>query len=279
LNLRQALGSVRKALRNKDFEDASIEGEILLRHILKVERAYLFSHLDDVLTSFQEDALKKVLARRIQEEPVSYIIGHKEFYGLDFIVDNRVLIPRPESELMVEKTIEIVKKQKITTIADIGTGSGAIAISLAVNLPDVIIHATDISKDALEVARQNCKKHRVEDRIVLLQGDLLEPLPGTYDLIVANLPYVKTADIKEQKSLRFEPGLTLDGGEAGLDVIGKAVRQADKKLNKKGCMIIEIGQGQAESVCELIKKEYPTSVIQVYPDLAGIARIIRFCLT
>lgn len=279
MNLKQALNHAHAALRDKDIEEAALEGEILLRHVLAIDRVCLFSHLDGELTSRQEAILKQALARRRKGEPIAYITGHREFYGLDFIVNHNVLIPRPESELLVEKAIELAQSRNITQIADVGTGSGAIAISVAVNLPGVIVYATDISARVLAVARKNCRRYGVVDRVVLLQGDMLEPLPGPVDLIIANLPYVRASVLPAGNPLRFEPRLALDGGKEGLDRINVLCHQAGAMLCKKGYLLLEIGQGQAERVSELLKREFPAAVIEIRRDLAGIERVMSLRLT
>lgn len=277
MNLKQALAHARETLRNNNIEDAPLEGEILLRYVLGVSRARFFSQLDEELSPGQGQDLKGALERRVGGEPAAYITGHREFFGLDFIVNRDVLTPRPETELLVEKAIALAGKRPIKKIADIGTGSGAIAISLAVNLPRVTIYATDISSRALGVARRNCKKHGVEDRIVLLHGNMLKPLQENVDLIVANLPYVRAADVKG--TLSFEPLRALNGGEDGLDSIRLFCRQAAKKLAKQGCLLLEVGQGQARNVSALLEKEFPGAVSEIYRDMAGIERAISLSLT
>jgi release factor glutamine methyltransferase len=279
VKLRQALENAREALRDKEIEDASLEGEILLRYVLGLSRARLFSQLEGQIDAEHEKALKKSLERRLSGEPTAYIIGIREFYGLNFIVDRRVLIPRPESELLVEKAIELAGKRKMATIADIGTGSGAIAVSLAVNLPGVTIYAIDISAPALEVAAKNCQTHKVADKVVLLQGDMLEPLPGPVDMIIANLPYVKASDLTALRTLDFEPPLALNGGVDGLDIIRVFCNQAGEKLNPDGCLLMEIGQGQAERVTALLRKAFPSALIEIKRDLAGIERMVSLWLT
>lgn len=195
MNRKEALAGVRKILTDNHVADAALEGEILLRHALKINRAQLFSELDGEVKPSDLDALMRLAERRVKGEPSAYITGSKEFYGLDFIVNRHVLIPRPETELLVEKAIGLCRRYSYSKFADIGTGCGAIAVSLAVNLPKVKIYATDISAKALEVAGQNCVKHAVADKITLLQGDLLEPLLESVDLVIANLPYVRESDM------------------------------------------------------------------------------------
>lgn len=279
MNRRQALAYDRRTLADKNIPDAALEGEILLRHVLGLSRARLFSDLDEDISLAQEAALNKLLERRIQGEPSAYITGHREFFGLDFKVDRNVLIPRPETELLVEKAVRLARSHATSRIADIGTGCGAIAISLAANLPGVTIYATDISAPALEVARDNCRRHGVTDRVILLEGDMLEPLTESVDMIIANLPYVCESDIPRRGPLSFEPGLALNGGEDGLDWLRILCRQAGKKLRRQGFVLLEIGQGQAEAMTALLQETYPTGSVEVERDLAGIKRVISLRLT
>jgi release factor glutamine methyltransferase len=270
---REALARARDILAKSDIEDASLEGEILLRHVLKIDRSQLYSDLDLELNTEQEKSLDKLLQRRRRGEPSAYITGHREFYGIDFQVDRRVLIPRPETELLVERVIEVCCLHPyITTIADIGTGCGAIAVTLAVILRDVKIRATDISAEALCVAVKNAAVNNVKSRISFLQGNLLEPLRGPVDLIVANLPYVKTADLPTD---RFEPVQALDGGTDGLDKIREICMQVGGKLHDGGYLFLEVGEGQAKAVSTLLHDLYPGALPEVVrQDLAGIDRLI-----
>jgi len=279
VNRRQALTYARGTLADSNIDDASLEGEILLRHVLGLSRARLYSDIDHNVSPANDKALRKLLERRIQGEPSAYITGHREFYGLDFRVDRNVLIPRPETELLVEKAIRLAQSHAISGMADIGTGCGAIAISLAVNLPRVTVYATDVSAPALEVARSNCKKHGVADRIVFLQGDMLEPLPEPVDLIIANLPYVRESDLSRSGPLNFEPALALNGGEDGLDRIRVLCRQAGNKLRSQGFILLEIGQGQAEETTALSQEIFPSARIEIESDLAGIERVVSLRLT
>ena len=279
MNLKQALSQARKILAENKIDDASIEGEILLRHVLEITRAQLFSSLDNDIGAAQFDNFMKIVARRASGEPTAYITGHREFYGLDFTVNPHVLIPRPETELLVDKAISLCCKYSYSKITDIGTGCGAIVVSLAVNLPSVKIYATDISTEALKLAEQNCMKHGVAGRITLLLGDLLEPLPEPVDLIIANLPYVRAADIPAKGPLSFEPKLALNGGEKGLDKIKLICYQAGKKLKKNGSLLLEIGQGQAEEVVSNLHNIFPQAPIDIEKDLSGIIRVICLRLT
>lgn len=215
MTLKQALRRARDILVESNIDDAPLEGELLLRHTLKIDRVQLYLELDKELTPQQEQTFRGLLERRLNGEPSAYITGRREFYGLDFNVSPAVLIPRPESELLVETALAIAKNRPLFTIDDVGTGSGAIAISLALELPQTVIYATDISAAALKVARLNCRKHGVSDRVRLLEGNLLEPLPEPVDLIVANMPYVRKSELNPQS----EPPLALDGGANGTESI------------------------------------------------------------
>jgi release factor glutamine methyltransferase len=277
VNRKEALTEARKILTKNGIDDASLEGEILLRHVLKISRAQLFSDLENDVSASNYKTLMKLIKRRIKGEPSAYITGKKEFYGLDFIVDRNVLIPRPETELLVDQAINLCRNLHYSKIADIGTGCGAIAISLAVNLPTVRIYATDISAKALEVASQNCVKHSVAARIIFIKGSMLEPLPESVDLIIANLPYVREADIRGP--LSYEPRMALNGGEKGLDKIEQICLQAGDKLNINGSLLLEIGQGQADDVKAILHKYFPSGSIEIKKDLAGIDRVVHLRLT
>ncbi len=277
MTLKQALSQAKRVLAANNIEDASLEGELLLRHVLKISRVQLYLDLDQELTSQQETDFWDTISRRLSGEPTAYITGHREFYGLDFYINSNALIPRPESELLVEKVLHLAQHHSISTIADVGTGCGAIAISLALNLPQVKIYATDISAPALEVAAMNCQRHRVAQRIQLLPGDMLEPLPEPVDLIVTNLPYVKYSEL--HPSADFEPVLALNGGSDGLEKIRQLCRQVSNKLHPEGYLLLEMGQGQSEAVTTLLHSLFPQAEIEVTPDLSGIDRVVSLTLT
>jgi len=279
VTLKQVLDQARQIFTTNRIEDASLEGEILLRHALKIDRARLYSDFDRELGDDQKDRFWNLVQRRVSGEPTAYITGHREFYGLDFYIDHRVLIPRPETELLVEKALELAQARTMVAVADIGTGCGAIAISLARHLPRLKIYASDVSAGALEVARINCQKHGVVDRIQLRQGDMLEPLPEPVDLIMANLPYVTGEEISRSALADFEPLIALDGGADGLDKIKRLCEQATDKLSHDGCILLEIGLGQGRPVVGLIHRHFPSASAEVIPDLQGIERVVSLCLT
>ncbi len=275
--IRQLLADASKSLAKGRIEDAALEAEVLLRYVLGVSRVDLFSNLDQNLSAEKELTFWQLLKRRLNGEPSAYITHHREFYGLDFYVDNRVLIPRSETETLVEKAVSYARHHSVQTIVDVGTGCGAIAISMALNLPETRIYAIDISASALKVAYLNCRRHGVADRILLLQGSMLDPVAENADLIVANLPYVATPDLNQVNTSGFEPSLALDGGINGIQKIHELCHHADK-LNPGGGMILEIGQGQSDLVVNLILEAFPQAEIEVTPDLHGIERVVSFSL-
>jgi release factor glutamine methyltransferase len=273
VNRRGALGQARDILAKNGIEEASLESEILLRHALGINRAQLYADLDIELSPKQEKSFGRLFERRQRGEPAAYITGHREFYGLDFKVNRHVLIPRPETELLVELAIDICRTHpNIATVADIGTGCGNIAVSLSVNLRNVKIRAIDISGEALSVAVINAAANKVKSRVSFLQGNLLEPLQKPVDLIAANLPYVKTADLPRND---FEPRAARDGGKDGLDAIKNLCLQAEKRLKRGGFLLLEIGEGQAAAVKALLQKTFPGAATDVHKDLAGIERVIK----
>jgi release factor glutamine methyltransferase len=276
VSLKQALSRARGILAEKNNEDTPLECELLLRHVLGISRTQLYLDLDHELSPKQEEAFWQLIKRCLNGEPTAYITGHCEFYGLDFYVDPRVLIPRPESELLVEKAISLAQNHRLLTIAEIGTGSGAIAITLALELPWARIYATDISASALKVALINCQKHGVIDRVYLLHGNMLDPVPEPVDLIIANLPYVKESELT---GMRFEPRLALDGGRDGMKRIRQLCRQVGGKLRPGGFLLLEIGQGQRKVVTTLLNALFPSGKIKIMPDLSGIDRVISLSLT
>ena len=274
MTLKQAFSHAREILDANNIEEAALESELLLRHTLKISRVQLYLDLDYELKPREEKTRRHLIERRLSDEPTAYITGYREFYGLDFYVDPSVLIPRPESELLVEKALKLAQNRAILTIAEIGTGCGAIAISLALNLPQTKIYATDISAAALKVALFNCRKHGVANRIRLLQGDMLDPLPEPVDLIIANLPYVKESELPLIYSANFEPRLALNGGSDGLEKIRQLCLQVNTKLRPDGCLLLEIGQGQGRTVTTFLRSLFPTAKIAVTPDLGGIERVV-----
>jgi release factor glutamine methyltransferase len=279
--LREALQSVTQTLRRAGIADASVEAELLLGHILGISKTQLYIEPERSLTSVETEHLRRLVRRRLDHEPAAYILGHCEFYGIDFCIDCHTFIPRPETELLVEKAVELAQcishQGKRITIADVGTGCGAIAISLALALPQAKIYATDISASALQVAEMNCRRHAVSSQVELLQGNLLEPLSQPVDMIVANLPYIKSCEFKDlsPEVRNFEPTTALAGGEDGLGKIQQILEQMPGKLNYGGCFLLEIGQGQGRMVTSLIKSYFPQASMELISDLGGIERVVK----
>jgi release factor glutamine methyltransferase len=275
--LKHTLNSARRVLTANNIEDASLECELLLRQALAIDRVQLYLDLDRKLSYRESNLFWSLIKRRIDHEPTAYIREHREFFGLDFFVDPRVMIPRPESELLVEETWQLARNQSLTTLVDVGTGCGAIAISLALHLPQVKIYATDISAPALEVAAINCQKHEVADRICLLQGNILEPLPQLVELIVANLPYIRDNEIEElsPEVRMYEPWLALVGGDDGMDKIGQLLSQSADKLRDGGSILLELGACQAPRAVSLAKGCFPSASVELLLDPAGISRILK----
>lgn len=263
------------------------EAQVLLSAVTGLEHAQLIAYSDRSLTTLQEQQFRSFIQRRSDHEPVAYILGHKEFYGLDFVVDKRVLIPRPETEMLVELALSVIQKRlaagETPLVADIGTGSGAIPVSLAVQEPRLpYLYACDISKDALEVARINSERHHVAQRIHLLQGNLVEPLPEPVDVLIANLPYVGTSEVSSMSRdvLAYEPHLALFSGPHGLDhllQLCKDIKQSGT-LKDRGVILLEIGYQQSESLIPVLSKLWPTATVSSRKDYAGWNRIIQVSL-
>ena len=302
--IKEALHQASKTLAAQPIEDAPLEAELLLMHILSIDRAKLYARLGEELSADDAEALAQLVDRRLSHEPTAYIVGYREFFGYDFYVAPGVLIPRPESELLVEEALaflelsrqfeksetsitilptndESLTLEKGKKIAEVGTGSGAIAISLALILPMAKIYATDISAHALEIARLNCEKHGVQDRVHLLEGDLLEPLPGPVDIIIANLPYIRDEDWSELSAeiRMYEPAVALAGGRDGLDKVRQLLGKVEEKLRTGGLILLEIGPGQGQAAATLAESLFPGARIGLARDLSGMERVLKVVLT
>ncbi len=249
--------------------------ETLLLHLVGKNRAWLIAHLDEDFAGCAAIRFASLLDRRLQGEPIQYIVGEAEFFGLPFKVTPDVLIPRPETEHLVEKAIELARLRSAPRIVDVCTGSGAIAVALARALPAATITATDVSKAALTIARENAQRNGVEPRIRFLEGDLLAPLTGErFDLVVANPPYVPTIE-RESMSVEVrdhEPPLALFAGADGLDIYRRVISAAPSVLVPGGFIALEIGYGQARAVEELLAAAGFTQ-IEFIPDLQDIPRV------
>jgi release factor glutamine methyltransferase len=281
ITLREALSQAEARIAAEGIADPRIEAELLLMHSLGMARAELYARLGEPLLLTHAERFNSLVARRLRREPSAYILGQCQFYGIDLYVDPRVLIPRPETELLAGEALAFAEERfpqgQGCRAADIGTGSGAVAIALALHLPQATVYATDVSPGALDVARVNCGRHGVESRVQLLEGDLLQPLPEAVDLIAANLPYVKKSDLPHlMPEIRgFEPMAALAAGEDGLEKIERLLAQARAKLRPGGAVMLEMGQGQGPAVIQMARRHLPGAMIDLLPDLAGIYRIVR----
>lgn len=254
-----------------------ITAQALLAHVLLRDRAWLLAHTEATLTPEQSARFAALLARAAQGEPLAYLTGEREFCGLAFTVTPDVLIPRPETEGLVDVALRWSGQYPQTApgVVDVGAGSGAVAVTLAARLPQARITAVDVSLAALDVARRNASRHGVVERIEFVQGNLLEDLSGPFDAILANLPYIPTGALQTLDVIRWEPSLALDGGPDGLDLIGTLIRQAATRLLPGGLLALEIQYDQGPAVAALCRDAFPTAPVTIERDLAGLDRVVR----
>ncbi len=268
------------ALRAARIEDPELEADLLLRHALRRDRVYLYLHLPEQLTDDQEAAFFKILRRRLEHRPTPYITGVREFYSTEFYVAPGVLIPRPETELLVEEALRLLRARSgrglEPVFVDVGTGSGAIVVSVAKHCTGARCFGLDKSPSALQIAALNAKRPRLAGRVELLSSDLLDALPVQVDVIAANLPYVPTSvwETLPPEIQRYEPREALDGGRDGLDVIRRLIAQAPSKMRPDGALLLEVGLGQALSVLDLVAETFPGARRYTLPDFASIERVV-----
>ena len=286
VTLIEALRDAESRLRDAEIDDARLEAEILLCHALSLTREALFARLREPLPTDAHAAFESLLRRRLDHEPTAYIVGHREFYGLRLVCAPAALIPRPETELLVEAALSWIDRweqgrvPRPTThdprprIVDVGTGGGAIAVALAVHCPTTRIVAIDPSRQALTLARCNASANGVAGRIDFVQGELLTPLPGRFDLIVANLPYVPTRlyerlppEIREH-----EPAAALHAGRRGTALIEALLAQA--RLHPGGLLLAEHAWNQGQRLREAARVAFPAAAIETRRDLAGRQRML-----
>jgi release factor glutamine methyltransferase len=283
VTLRDALQRGTIALRVAGDDEAALDAELLLRHVLGLDKTCFYLQLQDALSDEQAHEYEALLAQRRSHRPTAYLTGHREFYGLDLHVESGVLIPRPESEMLVDESLRELRarleRQRRAVFVDAGTGSGAIAIAVAKSLPQADVYATEISPAALAIAQYNARRLRVAGRVRFLQGDLLDPLREPADVIAANLPYVATQEIATlaPEVRDNEPRLALDGGDDGLEVIRRFLRQLPAHAAPDAVAILEIGDEQAAAVTALAA-EVARGSVRVLPDLAGLDRVVAVSL-
>jgi len=291
LDIRAALKEGLARLRAADVPSHTLAAELLLMHALGRDRVWLYTHSEDPLDPDAAEKYGALIARRATGEPTQYITGKQEFWGLEFEVTPAVLIPRPETEHVVEVALERLGASGIKLdmatgepspalrVADVGTGSGCLAVSLAHELPHAEIFATDISAEALDVARRNAAHHRVSDRIHFHQTDLLEVLlheSRLFDLIVSNPPYVARDEAASlQREVReHEPESALFGGPTGVEIYVRLIEQAGTLLAPRGILVLELGYGAADAVRKIFRMQERWANVSITNDLAGIPRVL-----
>jgi len=265
-------------LKKSGCETPRLDAELLLAHARGCPRIQLYVQFQQVVSDAQRGVMRDLVKRRAGAEPVAYLIGHREFFSLDFEVTHDTLIPRPDTETLVLELVTGARRQSEPRILDLGTGSGCIAISTAVNVPQARVTAVDLSRAALDVARRNTHRHKVESRVELVQGDLFASLPtGTrFDWIASNPPYIPHAELATLSAdVRLhEPTLALDGGPDGLDVIRRLVAEAPGWLNPGGTLLVEFTPEQASTLVALVEGAGGWHGVRVLKDLAGRARVL-----
>lgn len=260
------------AARLKHLPTARRDAELLLLRAIGKDRAFLLTHPEAELASAQQAIYEQALNRRAKHEPIQYITGEQEFYGIPLHVTPDVLIPRPETEHLIEALLQRVSHNAAFRIADVGTGSGAIAIALAHTLPNAVITALDCSQPALAVAKQNAERHNVADHIRFVESDLLTAVANEkFDAIVSNPPYVPEGEILEAQVRDFEPSTALFAGPSGLDIYQRLIPQAWNSLESQGWLLLEIGHGQREALANLLDQWSDVTFIN---DLQGISRVV-----
>jgi release factor glutamine methyltransferase len=281
----RALLAAARRLKETGSDSPQLDSAVLMAHVLGVSKGWLYAHPNRLLTPDEIARFEELVRHRMCQEPVAYLVGFKPFYGLDITVDRTVLIPRPETEILVDRVLEHVRRSVkdgfVPKVADVGAGSGAIAVALAVNVPGLIVYATDVSEDALAIAAQNVWRYGIGDQVQLIPGNLLDAIPEPVDVIVANLPYVASPDLAElaPQVRDYEPVLALNGGPDGLDVFRSffaslsGPRRRDK-LCQGGRVYLEIGWNQGDEVRSLAQETFPGADVTVLLDYAGLDRIV-----
>lgn len=282
MNVRKILPGIAARLKSDSPE---LDSQVILAHVMDKPRTWLLAHLETPLSAPQLAAVDAAVSRLAAGTPLPYVLGHWEFFGLDFDLTPEVLIPRPETEMLVEKAIAWLQANPARrTVADVGTGSGAIGVTIAAHIPDARVFATDISLSALQVARRNAAKFDVLARLDFIQCDLLPPhhaslsSAGHFDLICANLPYIPTQTLRALQVYGREPVLALNGGEHGLDLIQRLLNLASDWLAPQGLILLEIEASQGMKVVSLAYDMYTEAHIHLHRDLTGRDRLVEIAL-
>jgi release factor glutamine methyltransferase len=276
MTLANAQHAAAKAFEAAGIDDALLEAEILLRHVLHLDRASFFKDLNRPISREEAEAYDQVVSRRIAREPSAYITGHREFFALDFQVTPDALIPRPETEILVEATLARIAQVDAPLVVDVGVGCGAIAVATAANQPKVMVIATDISVPALALTRANARLHNVDSRVAGVQADLLTCFRGRIDVIVTNLPYVRSSDwVTLAPEIReHEPRLALDGGPDGLSLIRRLLDQAAPFIEDGAEVYAEIGDDQGAAAIAHASTAMPWASVAVHQDFARRDRML-----
>lgn len=276
MTIREAMNKATIKLKMENLDSPKLKARLLMQFILNQTRQYLMVYDEKKLTQEQEKKYLEAVEQLIKGIPLQHITHRQEFMKMDFYVNNHVLIPRPDTEVLVEEVIQIAKKINAKKILDLCTGSGAIAVSLAKYIEGSEVTATDISREALEIAEINAKKHQVDKQIAFLQSDLFADLPKEkYDIIVSNPPYIKKEIIKTlDEEVQKEPYIALDGGKDGLDFYRQIIQQSYEFLKYRGYLCLEIGYDQKIDVIELIEQEEKYVGTYGKKDLYGNDRVI-----
>jgi release factor glutamine methyltransferase len=254
-------------------DEAAVDVDVYATTILRWDRATLLQNLRQPTPAALEPQFSQWIARREHREPTAYIVGSREFWGRQFLITSAVLIPRPEPEFSIEEALRVLRTFAALRIADIGTGSGILAVTLAAEVPAADVTATDLSSDALQVAKQNAERHGVATRVTFLNTSYLDNVPGAFDLIVANPPYVRDGDKSAlARDVRHEPDVALFGGPDGLRDVAGVLDAAVEKLTSGGWFVMEFGYGQEDDVRRLIDARRALRLDHIRDDLQGIAR-------
>ncbi|MFH1207153.1 MAG: peptide chain release factor N(5)-glutamine methyltransferase [Patescibacteria group bacterium] len=292
MKIQQTLLSAITKLRKAKTDSAHLDAEVLLASVLKKDRMYLHSHPEKKVSASQQRRFSNLVNRRLNNHPIAYLTGQKEFYKLNFLVDSNVLIPRPDTEVLVEEALLISRRfihqdsqSKISgsksqvqspkfTIIDVGTGSGCIAITLAKYLPWIKLYMTDISAKALAMAKKNARLHKMAKKITFVKGDLLSPFQKKiqFDLVCANLPYLTT---NETKNLPHEPKTALHGGKLGLELLDRLIQQLPGRLAPGGIALLEIAPSQVKAVDYFVERSLPDKKVLFIKDLSGRDRVAK----
>lgn len=274
--IRDVLDWASKDFESRGISSARLDAELLVAEALGIERIGLYLDLNRPLLETERDAIRPLIARRREREPVAYILGRRDFYGRSFEVTNDVLIPRPDTETLVEHALSLIAKEGPARVLDVGTGSGAIAITLAAERPNAEVTATDISESALRVARDNAERLGVAERIRFEHADLMSD-DGPYDLLVSNPPYIRSSDLEglEPEVRTHEPTTALEGGEDGLDVVRALLERAASAAHVGAALLIEVGRGQASDVEALAAASREWTHEGTYLDLNRVERVVH----